>query len=219
MKARLLPQIPPQPQIANPVLRQIPGHTPTSALRVVATILTDVTDSDFNTTSDVDPALTKRMSPYRPTLTLLEAACSSVPFSSPKNCAGVSFQDTSCFPNSTFRGYVPQSAAEGTDLPTAIPTDGLNSGFIAPNDSCAERSGRPNLHRQIPVRMELLLQPDCRRCSSSTDESDQPRGPHRLLRVRSITGVSLSVSRAPAHPLRARRTLLPTVFPGPALVL
>ena len=55
-----------------------------------------------------------------------------------KDCAGVSFQDTDCYPIFTFRGYRPETAAEGTGLLTAIPTDGHNSGSITPDDLCAE---------------------------------------------------------------------------------
>ncbi|CAD6591359.1 MAG: hypothetical protein ASARMPRED_005356 [Alectoria sarmentosa] len=55
-----------------------------------------------------------------------------------KNCADVSCQDTNCYPIFTFRGYRPETAAKGTDLLTAIPTDVHNSGSITPDDLCAD---------------------------------------------------------------------------------
>ena len=55
-----------------------------------------------------------------------------------KSSAGVSFQDKTGNPIFTFRGCSPETAAEGTDLLTAIPTDGQNSGSITPDDFCAE---------------------------------------------------------------------------------
>lgn len=56
------------------------------------------------------------------------------------DCAGVSFQATTCPPISAFRGYRPETAAApGTDLlRTAVPTAGPNDGSVAPDDLCAE---------------------------------------------------------------------------------
>lgn len=55
-----------------------------------------------------------------------------------KSCAGVSFQDKTCNPIFTFRGYRPEIAAAGTDLLTAVPTVGQNNGSVTPDDLCAE---------------------------------------------------------------------------------
>ncbi len=55
-----------------------------------------------------------------------------------KGCGGVRFSDTDCYPIATFRGYTAEPASEGTDLLTAVPTNGPSSGDITPDDLCAE---------------------------------------------------------------------------------
>ncbi len=55
-----------------------------------------------------------------------------------KGCGGVRFSDTDCYPIATFRGYMAEPASEGTDLLTAVPTNGPSSGDITPDDLCAE---------------------------------------------------------------------------------
>ncbi|KAM0802007.1 hypothetical protein BDR22DRAFT_820319 [Usnea florida] len=52
------------------------------------------------------------------------------------NCAGVSFSGTQCTPLANFTGYDPDDA--GSDLRTAVPTDGSNDGSVTPDDLCAE---------------------------------------------------------------------------------
>ena len=51
------------------------------------------------------------------------------------NCAGVSFSGTQCTPLANFTGYEPDA---GSNLQTAVPTDGPNDGSVTPDDLCAE---------------------------------------------------------------------------------
>ena len=51
------------------------------------------------------------------------------------NCAGVSFSGTQCTPLANFTGYDPDA---GSNLQTAVPTDGPNNGSVTPDDLCAE---------------------------------------------------------------------------------
>ena len=53
-------------------------------------------------------------------------------------CGGVRFSGTDCYAIATFRGYMAETASEGTDLLTAVPTNGPSSGDITPDDLCAE---------------------------------------------------------------------------------
>ena len=55
-----------------------------------------------------------------------------------KDCGGVRFSGTDCYPIATFRGYKADTADVGNDLLTAIPTNGASSGDITPDDLCAE---------------------------------------------------------------------------------
>ncbi|KAL9075547.1 MAG: hypothetical protein Q9161_001619 [Pseudevernia consocians] len=55
-----------------------------------------------------------------------------------KDCGGVRFSGTDCYPIATFRGYKAETADVGNDLLTAIPTNGASSGDITPDDLCAE---------------------------------------------------------------------------------
>ncbi|CAF9935612.1 MAG: hypothetical protein ALECFALPRED_006496 [Alectoria fallacina] len=64
-----------------------------------------------------------------------------------KNCADVSCQDTNSYPIFTFRGYRPETAAEGTDLLTAIPTDG---------DLCAEGLDGQTYTNKFQCKWEIL---------------------------------------------------------------
>ena len=51
------------------------------------------------------------------------------------DCAGASFSGTQCTPLANFRGYKPD---EGSNILTAVPTDGPNDGSVTPDDLCAE---------------------------------------------------------------------------------
>ena len=84
----------------------------------------------------IQQCLLRRTFPYRRMLTPLKGASSTAPFSKAALASASKIQ--TCNPIFTFRGYSPEIAAEGTDLLTAIPTDGQNSGSITPDDLCAE---------------------------------------------------------------------------------
>ena len=51
------------------------------------------------------------------------------------DCAGVSFSGTQCTPLANFTGYIPDA---GSNVQTAVPTDGPNDGSVTPDDLCAE---------------------------------------------------------------------------------